>query len=142
MLGIGPQRDAPPWHPLRVSRERARVAIVTTGGFVPPGAPPFDTGRRGDPTFRIVPHGTDPGHLEICHPHYDHAAARRDVNVLFPYPWLDRFAREGVIGAPAPRHISFMGYIPVTRPLEETYAPQVAGLLAQDAVDAALLVPA
>lgn len=142
LLAIGPRRDEPPLHRLAKPLARARVALVTTGGFVPPGEEPFDTGRRGDPTYRVVPHGIDPGALEIHHPHYDPAAARADINVLFPYPLLDRLAAEGAIGEVAPRHYSFMGYIPVTAPLEETYAPQVAGMMQRDAVDAALLVPA
>lgn len=142
LFGIGPRRDEPPFHRLQKPLGRARIAVVTTGGFVPPGEKPFDTGKRGDPTFRTVPRGTDPARLSIHHPHYDHEAARQDANVLFPYPLLDRLAAEGAVGAPAPRHYSFMGYVPVTRPLEETYAPQVAGMMEADAVDAALLVPA
>lgn len=141
-FGIGPQRGDPVLSPLARPLSRARVALVTTGGFVPPGEPPFHTGKRGDASFRVIPHGIDPSSLEIHHPHYDHGPVREDVNVLFPYPLLERVAAEGVIGEPAPRHISFMGYVPITRPLEERFAPQVAGLLQEDRVDAALLVPA
>ncbi|MBI4513327.1 MAG: hypothetical protein HY702_04375 [Gemmatimonadetes bacterium] len=120
----------------------ARVALVTTGGFVPPGAVPFRTGKRGDPTFRVIPHGLDPAALSIHHPHYDHGAARRDVNVLFPYPLLQALADEGVVGRAASHHYSFMGYIPLTRALEKKYAPQVVGMIEAEGVDAALLVPA
>lgn len=141
-FGLGPRRGTPPFHRLATPLGEARVALVTTGGFVPPGARPFHTGKRGDATFRVIPHGLDPASLSIHHPHYDHDAARRDVNVLFPYPLLQALADEGVIGAPAAHHYSFMGYIPLTRPLERESAPQVAGMMQAEAVDAALLVPA
>lgn len=141
-FGLGPQRGTPPFRRLGKRLRDARVAVVTTGGFVPPGSPSFRTGKLGDPTFRVIPHGLDPAALSIHHPHYDHGAARRDVNVLFPYPLLQALAGEGVVGAAAPHHYSFMGYIPLTRALEKKYAPQVVGMMEAEGVDAALLVPA
>ncbi len=141
-LGIGPQRETPGLHRLAKPLGEARLGLVTTGGFVPPGAEPFKVGKLGDPTFREIPAGIDPGRLEIHHPHYNHAAARQDINVLFPLPLCQQLVDEGVVGCLARTHYSFMGYIPVTRRLEKTYAPELARRFEREQVDAVLLVPA
>ncbi len=141
-LGIGPQREPPSLHRLEKPLSRARLALVTTGGFVPPGAEPFKVGKLGDPTYREIPADIDPRRLEIHHPHYDQAAARQDINVLFPLPLCRQLVDEGVLGSLAQTHYSFMGYIPVTRTLVKTYAPEVARGVEREEVDAVLLVPA
>jgi hypothetical protein len=141
-LGIGPQRDRPAFHPLSKPLADARLALVSTGGFVPPGGQPFDTGKFGDPTFREIPVDIDPARLEIYHPHYDHDAVELDINVLFPIPLCEELVAERVIGGLARTHYSFMGYVPLTRKLERSYAPQVARRLKQQEVDAVLLTPA
>jgi len=41
----------------------------------------------------------------------------------------------------APRHVSFMGYIPRTEHLIAETAPEATGILADDGVDLAILVP-
>ncbi len=141
-MGIGPQRDRPAFRPLARPLAQARLALVTSGGFVPPGAEPFDTGKFGDPSFREIPVDIDPDRLEIHHTHYDHGPVRRDVNVLFPIPLCRQLAAEGVIGELAATHYSFMGYIPITRKLERVFAPRVARRLKRQEVDAVLLTPA
>ncbi len=141
-LGIGPQREPPRLHRLEVPLAEARLALVTTGGFVPAGGEPFRAGKFGDPSFREIPTDQDPESLEIFHTHYDHAHVRRDINVLFPIELCRELAAQGVIGDLAATHYSFMGYIPVTRRLERHYAPQVAGQLEQQQVNAVLLTPA
>lgn len=141
-LGIGPQRDRPTLAPLKRALSDATLALISTGGFVPPGGAPFNIGKLGDPSFREIPLGIDPKALLIHHPHYDHDIARRDINSLFPVPLFVDLAKEGVIGDVAEINYSFMGYVPRTRALESKYAPQIAGLLKQRRVDAVLLTPA
>jgi D-proline reductase (dithiol) PrdB len=141
-FGIGPQRGAPGLSPLGKPLAEARLALVTTGGFVPPGGKPFRTDKLGDPTFREIPTDIEPESLQVFHPHYDHEPVKRDINVLFPLSLGHQLVDEGVIGELATTHYSFMGYVPVTRQLESTYAAQVAGRLKQQQVDATLLVPA
>jgi D-proline reductase (dithiol) PrdB len=46
-----------------------------------------------------------------------------------------------VIGNVAPRHLSFMGSITAPGRLRTETAPEAAGLLVEDGVDVALLVP-
>lgn len=141
-MGIGPQRDAPPFHRPVKPLSESRLALITTGGFVLPGAEPFSTGKFGDPSFREIPGDIDPGRLEIHHTHYEHEPAERDINVLFPLPLCGRLVEEGLLGELAATHYSFMGYVPLTRRLEGIYAPQVARRLKDQKVDAVLLIPA
>ncbi len=141
-LGIGPQRERPSLHRLAKPLSQARLALVTTGGFVPPGAPPFSTGKWGDPSYRQIPVDIDLAELEIFHPHYDHRPVKDDVNIIFPLPLCRELVAEGIVGSLAPTHYSFMGYVPLTRTLVGTYAPALAKHLEAEEVDATLLVPA
>ena len=141
-MGIGPQRGVPAFAPLAKPLSEARLALVTTGGFVPPGGEPFNMGKLGDSSFREIPSAIDTDTLGIHHPHYDIDAARSDINIVFPLPLARELAAEGTVGSLAPTHYSFMGYIPVTRQLEKSYAPQVAARLRQKEVDAVFLAPA
>lgn len=141
-MGIGPQRDLPAFIPLSRPLSEAKLALVTTGGFVPRGGTPFNTGKLGDSTYREIPADIDTGLLEIYHSHYDNEIARRDINTLFPLPLCRDLVAEGAIGSIAATHYSFMGYIPITRRLVSTYTPRVAERLKREEVDALLLVPA
>jgi hypothetical protein len=91
-LAIGPQRGQPSLQRLTKPLGQSRLALVTTGGFVPPGGKPFSTGKLGDPTYRDIPADVEVDRLEIYHPHYDHELPRRDINVLFPLPLCRRLA--------------------------------------------------
>jgi D-proline reductase (dithiol) PrdB len=48
---------------------------------------------------------------------------------------------EGIVGGLNHRHFSFMGAIHDPEPLIRETAPEVAGMLADDGVDAVLLTP-
>ncbi len=141
-LAVGPQRETPALHRLKVPLSEARLALVSTGGFVAPGAEPFNTGKLGDPSFREIPRDLQLDRLEIHHPHYDDTFVKHDINVLFPLPLLKQLAQEGMIGALAGTHYSFMGYVPVTRGLERTFAPELARRLEHNEVQVALFTPA
>ncbi len=62
--------------------------------------------------------------------------------MLFPLPLCRDLVREGLVGSLAETHYSFMGYVPLPRKLESVYAPQLAGRLERDQVDAVLFTPA
>lgn len=136
--------DPVPWAPLRAPLARAKVALVSTAGLVPPGQQPFDQFKRGgDPTFRTVPTDIDVQSLTDAHRSeaFDHAGIARDRNLAFPLDRLRELVDAGRIGALNHRHLSFMGSLSVTSPLVRHTAPQAASLLVADGVDAALLVP-
>ncbi len=55
---------------------------------------------------------------------------------------LSELAHEGVVGRPAPRHYSIMGYILDATVLVTETMPAIVERLRSDAVDAVVLVPA
>lgn len=132
-----------PIHPLPKPPQRCRVALVGTAGVHLQGDRPFDVGNPlGDPSFRVIPGDAPFEALRLSHPGYNTRKIARDINCVFPLERLRELAQEGIVGSVSPRHLSFMGYIPVpTRLIAET-APKVAGWLKEDQVDLALLVPA
>ena len=141
-VGIGPQRDEPPLHQLQQPLSESRLTLISTGGLVLPGDEPFQTGKLGDSSFREIPVDSEVESLEAYHPHYDEELVERDINVVFPLPLLRELVDGGIVGSLAPTHYSFMGYIPVTRKLERSVAPEVANRISGEDVDLALLVPA
>jgi D-proline reductase (dithiol) PrdB len=136
--------DPVPWAPLGEPLARCSVALVSTAGFVPPGQPPFERGKRGgDASFRVIPAEADVGTLvEMQRSEaFDHIGIRQDPNLAFPLDRLRELAARARIGSVGRRHLSFMGSITAPGPLIRDTAPEAAGLLVEDGVRAALLVP-
>ena len=122
----------------------ARVALVTSAGFVAPGDTPFDLDiRGGDASFRTIAGDAPLDALSMHHKSdaYDPAPIAQDRNVAFPLDRLRALAAAGAIGEVAPRHLSFMGSITRPERLIAEFAPAAATVLAGDGVDIALLVP-
>ncbi|MGB6943080.1 MAG: glycine/sarcosine/betaine reductase selenoprotein B family protein [Bryobacteraceae bacterium] len=122
----------------------ARVAVVTTAAFFRPDQPPFDTSiRGGDYSYRVIPDDTDLATLGIAHRSdaFDIRGIASDKNLALPLDRLKALAEKGVIGSVAPRHFSFMGSIAAPGRLIAKTAPEVAGTLREDGVDAVLLTP-
>jgi D-proline reductase (dithiol) PrdB len=121
----------------------ARVALVTTTGVFVEGQRPFDTAAQlGDPTFRLIPSDVDISRLRIAHTHYTHERALEDINVIFPVERLRALAWEGAIGSLAPSFFSYGFDLHV----EELVGPggsarEMAGLMVEEGVDAALFTP-
>lgn len=140
-LGV---RSREPVAPVSLARPLAEsvVGVVSTGGARLEGQPPFDTGKRGDPSYREIPADVDPAELLWEHPHYDTSLARRDPDVVFPLRLMESLAGEGVVGGVGPTAVSMMGYVPLTRRLEEESAPAIGELMQGQDVDAAFLCPA
>lgn len=118
---------------------KCRLALVTTGGVHLPGDTRFDIDDpSGDCSYREIPaSATD---LTWTHAYYrpDRGA---DLDSVFPLMTLRELEREGIVGALNERHFSFMGAIHDPGPLAEETAPDVAGKLAEDGVEAVLLTP-
>lgn len=122
----------------------ARIAVITTAAFFKPGQPPFDASiRGGDFSYRILPLDTSLDALHIAHRSdaFDSRGIAADKNLALPLDRLKALAEESVIGSVAPRHFSFMGSISAPGHLVNSTAPEVARMLAEDAVDAVLLTP-
>lgn len=84
----------------------AQVAIVTTGALIGEGQSDW---TQGEQTFRVIPRAER--NLRMAHwsLNYDRIGFTSDLNVVYPIDRLEELAAGGVIGAVAPRHLSFMG---------------------------------
>ena len=126
---------ARPTRPLAESR----VALVTTGGVHLPEQPRFDIDDpAGDCSYREIPN--DAEILTWTHA-YHRPDEGLDLDAVFPLWTLRALASAGEVGELNHRHFSFMGAIHDSFPLAEKTAPEVAGKLAEDGVDAVLLTP-
>ena len=116
-----------------------RLALVTTGGVHLPEQPRFDIDDPlGDCSYREIPTGaTD---LTWTHA-YHRSDEGTDLDSVFPLWTLRELVGEGVIGGLNHRHFSFMGAIHDVGPLVGATAPEVAGKLVDEGVDAVLLTP-
>ncbi len=115
-----------------------RVALISTAGLHRRGDRPF---RPGDGSYRVIPAETPARDLVMSHisVNFDRTGFQQDHNVAFPIDRLRELVEEGVVGSMASMHYSFMGaFLPDAA---EPHAQHLAGLLKQDGVDAALLVP-
>jgi D-proline reductase (dithiol) PrdB len=119
--------------------EACRLALVTTGGVHLPEDAPFDIDDPlGDCSYREIPAAAQ----TLTWTHAYHTPGRADdLDAVFPLWTLRGLAREGVVGDLNHRHFSFMGAIHDPGPLARESAPEVAGKLAEDGVDAVLLTP-
>ena len=130
-----------PGKPLRQSK----LALVTTSGLHHRHQQPFNMkDSDGDPSFRVLDGTTIRGDFEITHDYYDHADARKDLNIIFPLERLQELVDEGAIGDLAASHYSFMGHITGEHieTLTRDTARAVADRLKADQVDLVLLTPA
>ena len=104
-----------------------------------PEQPRFDIDDpRGDCSYREIP--TDATDLTWTHAYY-RPDEGTDLDSVFPLWTLRELEREGLVGELGPRHFSFMGAIHDPGLLAEGTAPEVAGKLADDGVEAVLLTP-
>ncbi len=144
-----PKTEPIPWAPMRKPLAETRFALVTTAGIYVEGSEPgFDQeGERrnpmwGDPTFRRIPRDVRPEQIGASHLHLNNRDLQADLNIVLPVHRFAELEAEGAIGSLAPTAYSFMGYQMDNREWREKYAPEVAGLMKDEAVDAVLLTPA
>ena len=116
-----------------------RLALVTTGGVHLPEDRCFDIDDPlGDCSYREIP--ASAGTLTWTHAYY-RPGDTPDLDAVFPLWTARRLVGEGIVGELNHRHFSFMGAIHDPGPLVRETAPEVAGMLADDGVDAVLLTP-
>ena len=116
-----------------------RVAIVTTAGLHLQGQDLFEF---RDTSYRVIPGATPTNKIAMSHSsvNFDRSGFQQDINVVFPIDRLRELAEAGEIGAVADFHYSLMGAGWEPHEIADT-AHQIAGLLEEDRVNAALLVP-
>jgi D-proline reductase (dithiol) PrdB len=137
-----------PFAPLPQPSSRATLALVTTAGIYVEGRdPPFDSEREhrepawGDPSFREIPRDAPRSGIGASHLHVNNEFVVRDINVALPLDQAEEAASEGLIGAMAPTHYSFMGFQLDTAAWETDYGPAAARSMRSDGVDVAILTP-
>ena len=137
-----------PFTPLSKPLGECTIALVSTAGVARNDDRPFDQERErrdpwwGDPSFRVIPLGSTERDVRLSHLHIDPRFGEADLDVVLPMRRLAELADENIVGQPAARHYSIMGYILEPTVLVEKTAPAIAELMARDRVDAAALVPA
>jgi D-proline reductase (dithiol) PrdB len=116
-----------------------RVAIVTTAGLHQRADQNF---ALRDLSYRIIPGDVDAADLVMTHSsvNYDRTGFQQDVNVVFPIDRLRALQDAGEIGQIADFHYALNGAGWLPHEIEPT-AREIAGLLKEDGVNAALLVP-
>jgi D-proline reductase (dithiol) PrdB len=115
------------------------VAIVTSAALHLPDDDRFSAGDTG---FRLIPDGRRDVVMGHWSPNFDRAGFLADINVVYPIDRLHELADRGVIGAVAPRHVSFAGNQPDdVSTIRLDSGPQAARLLRDDGVDVAILTP-
>jgi D-proline reductase (dithiol) PrdB len=132
-----PAFETTPWA-IPPAVANARIAIISTAGLQRRGDRPFSVDSSD---FRLIPGDTPASALAMSHisTNFDRTGFQEDANVVLPLDRLRELAANGEIGSVASMHYSFMG---ATHPAKmQTTARHLAGLLKQDAIDIALLVP-
>jgi D-proline reductase (dithiol) PrdB len=133
-----PTFESQPWTTGPPLNKR-RVAIISTAGLHRKEDRPF-TFDPGD-FYRVIPGDINANELVMTHvsTNFDRSGYQQDWNIVFPLDRLNEFQKQGIIGSVAQYHYSFMGaHEPM--PMEKAVR-ELAGLMKNDNVDAALLVP-
>jgi len=124
---------------LKKPLDGSRLALVTTGGVHLPDQPRFDIDDpAGDCSYREIPASAHD--LTWTHAYY-RPDEGSDLDAVFPLQTLRGLLTDGIVGELSRRHFSFMGAIHDPTLLIEKTAPEVAGKLLEDRVDAVLLTP-
>ncbi len=129
-----------PFVPLKKPLAESRLGLLTTSGCYVAGQVAFH--YKDDASVRRIPMDTPPEKLRFAHITENYLeSARRDPECLVPLGALRRLRDEGVVGSLADEAISCMGGIYSQRRVREELIPQIEGILKQQAVEVALLVP-
>jgi D-proline reductase (dithiol) PrdB len=133
-----PVFDDPAWVTPRPLHE-STVAIVTSAALYAAGDDAFSATATD---YRLI--DSDRRDLVLGHwsPNFDRAAVALDLNVVYPIDRLEELAARGVIGAVAPRHVSFAGNQPDdVSTIRLDSGPRAAAELRADGVDVVILTP-
>ena len=131
---VGP----PTWTPLPKQVSDLRVVFATSGGFyLRDEQEPFDQDpTHTDASLRLIPVDVDPGRLGISHRFYDRSFAQVDLECMVPLRTLGQ-----LVGSPAERWVSFMGYLPEWDRIEAELGPAMLEAVRGLGGEAVLLSP-
>ncbi len=129
----------PPLVPLERPLSESTVMIVSSAGVHLRTDRPFEF--VDDLTCRRLPQTLVPTALRPCHPSPIRRPGRQDVNVVHPYQRLAELAEAGLIGAPAPFHVSTLGAIKKVTRIVTELGPAVAAAAREAGADLVMVVP-
>jgi D-proline reductase (dithiol) PrdB len=140
-----------PWTPLSRPLSESKFGLVTSGGLFHIGIePPFDLERErshptwGDPTCRFIPSSIQQQEIGVSHLHINTRWVESDFNILLPINRFQELIDQGLVGALAEIHFSFMGYQgypPDASAWREVYGPRAANRFKSEGVHCVLLTP-
>jgi D-proline reductase (dithiol) PrdB len=137
--GSFPEVGTIPWTPLRKPVNRARIALMTSGGLHLKDQEPFVLSN--DSTYREIPRMTTQDDIRVAHRGYDISGPLEDMNCLLPLRRFEELESEEAVGSLAPTNYSFNGSVPDWTFLQE-WPREAAKKMRQEDVDAILLTPA
>lgn len=125
------------WTPVTKPLNEMVVALATAAGVHRKDDKRFNL--AGDFTWRKIPDTSKDDELMVSHGGYDNSDVNKDINCMFPIDRLHELAEEGFIKGCAPTHAGFMGGGGNIDKFTHETGPQVAEMLKEEGVDAALL---
>lgn len=134
-----PNLPEPTVTPLKKPVSELTIGLITSLGAHAPGQPSLD--RTNDLSFREIDRSIPTADIAFDHVTPARFWADEDLNVAFPRDRMVELEAEGVIGALAPKAISYLGSISLWDAIATEMAPKVKAALDAQGVDLALLVP-
>ncbi len=121
-----------------VARENRKLALVSSAGLIRRGDAPF---RGGDAGYRVLDKSVANEDVLLSHVsvNFDRSAAVRNIESIMPRTTAQQLVKQGLIGAVAEEHYSFMG---ATDPkMMEEEAGDAADRMLAEGVNLAILLP-
>ncbi len=102
--------------------ERKRILLLSTSGIVP-RLQEFEEPEKG---YYLLDQDIQLDELYLPKRHFQEKNVDEDLNCLFPIDRLRELASEGIIQAPAEKHVSVYGFHLVIRHIRRVVAPLIA----------------
>ena len=113
------------------------VALATAAGVHVKTDKRFNL--AGDFTWRKIPDDVPSSELMVTHGGYDNSDVNKDINCMFPIDRLHELRDSGFIKHTAPTHAGFMGGGGNIEKFTNETGPEIAQMLKDEDVDAAIL---
>ena len=113
------------------------VALATAAGVHVKTDKRFNL--AGDFTWRKIPDDVPSSELMVTHGGDDNSDVNKDINCMFPIDRLHELRDSGFIKATAPTHAGFMGGGGNIEKFTNETGPEIAQMLKDEDVDAAIL---
>ena len=113
------------------------VALATAAGVHVKTDKRFNL--AGDFTWRKIPDDVPSSELMVTHGGYDNSDVNKDINCMFPIDRLHELRDSGFIKATAPTHAGFMGGGGNIEKFTNETGPEIAQMLKDEDVHAAIL---